>query len=60
MITKHNFDRDRICTHCGMFDIEAAMVRSKFCGIRDCTHEEWENMQVYHLTRNVPDEEKNS
>ena len=51
MIHYHNFNRDRVCEHCGMSEIEASMVRSRICGMHDAARQEWEAMQDYHLTR---------
>ena len=39
MFTKHEFDRDRKCIHCGIPAIEAVYLKSTLCGIyaeREC------------------------
>lgn len=55
MINEHDFDRNNICKHCGLTIRETRRLRSHFCGMSDCTKEEYEEVQIDRLIHPLRD-----
>ena len=55
MMNEHKFDNNRVCIHCGLSVFETRKLRSYFCGMMDCTKEEYEEAQIDRLISNLRD-----